>query len=264
MTDSRMNERPPISRIDRNEARMLEVSPWDIIARSRARDLDAGKDLSYRYVIAPHILKLVGNQRSSIIDIGCGVGRLTRQLSTYSNDVVGVDPSETSADLAELHVADLPSVKIESTTARGYRDLNPGATFEMAIFSMVLQDIVDLDSTLQDAARLVRAGGSMAIAITHPFFWPKYWGYDRAPWFDYQRELFLRTEFRTSTTRSGIETMHCHRPLYRYFSAINHAGFQVEKILEPNLPSSIQRQTGVHWNEPHFMFISCKRTAKPA
>lgn len=248
----------PITRIDREQARALEVAPWDRIAPARARDLDSGRDLSFDHVIAPTVLELVGRRKGALLDVGCGTGRLTRRLAGPGRTVLGIDPSTVSALYAADHVADLPDVEIRPLPIG---DLEPASVrpFSTVVASMVLQDVVELSAFLGRCADLLKPTGRLVIAMTHPHFWPSYWGYSRQSWFAYEKELFLRTEFRTSVTSSGIETMHCHRPLSLYAAELKRAGFAIADVREPVLPKKVQHASGVTWREPHFLFLECRR-----
>ena len=49
--------------------------------------------------------------------------------------------------------------------------------------------------------------------ITHPFFWPKYWGYESEEWYKYNEEIFIENEFSISFEKEMGKTTYIHRPL---------------------------------------------------
>ncbi len=259
MTSSKQHH--PATQISEDEAVALEIAPWDAIAPIRAADLDSGRDPSFNSVILPTVRTIFrqGRKPTSIIDIGCGVGRLTREFAKYSDGTVtALDPSPVSAQLASQYLASQHRFDVHNMTVQQYVRLGYGG-HGLAVACMVLQDVVHLDSFLVATHSLLLPRGRLLIAITHPYYWPTYWHYDNEPWYRYDRVLFIRSEFRTSLARSGVQTLHVHRPLQTYFAALRSAGFLVEQLIEPMMPIAAQKRSGVEWNTPHFLFLVARR-----
>lgn len=248
----------PSTPISRSEAQSLEISAWDRIARLRARDLDADRDPSFRFVLAPGVASLVPHNARRVLDIGCGVGRFTRQLVNPLRRVVAIDPSAVSAELSKQHVKALANAEVLNQTIQEYAH-NKGATHDAAVALMVLQDITDLGGFLLSAATVLQKDAPLVGAITHPRYWPQYWGYDKAPWFKYDQELFIRSTFRTSLTTTDVSTLHVHRPIRMYREAFASAGFGKLDSWEPMMDASAQRNAGVSWRGPHFWFFRALR-----
>lgn len=249
----------PSSVISRQEAQVLEVSAWDHIAHQRASDLDADRDPSFRYVLAPGITSLVPTRAKNVLDIGCGVGRFTRRLADLAENVVGIDPSAVSAELSKQYLRKFQNVRILNLSIREYAGMVVD-THDAAVALMVLQDITDLDDFLKHSSTVLKKGAPLVGAITHPHNWPKYWGYNKAPWFKYDRELFIRSTFRTSLTTTPISTLHVHRPIRMYRRAFAAAGFERVDAWAPMMDSQAQRQAGVSWRSPHFWFFRTTRS----
>lgn len=250
---------PPAIKIAREEAERLEISAWDRIAPLRARDLDAGNDPSFEEVIFPTFRALLrSNRTDGLLDIGCGVGRLTKRIAQVVDaTIVGIDPSPVSAQFAQNHLRDDVRITVHNMKIQEYAHL--GYRHDAALASMVMQDLVDLRSFLAACRTALTRGGHLYAAITHPYFWPIYWHYDTQPWYRYDRELLIKSEFRTSHSNSGVETLHVHRPLQAYFDAMKEVGFEVVRLLEPMMSPSQQRNNGVRWTSPHFLFIAARR-----
>lgn len=245
--------------ITRSEARSLEISAWDRIARLRARDLDADRDPSFRFVLAPGVSSLVPQGARRVLDIGCGVGRFTRELVSPSRSVVAIDPSPVSAELSKQHLNPFRNAKVLNQTIQEYA-IDAGATHDAAVALMVLQDITELDSFLRSAGTVLQKNAPLVGAITHPRYWPQYWGYDKAPWFKYDQELFIRSAFRTSLTTTDVSTLHVHRPIRMYRQAFESAGFTNMGSWEPMMAAHAQRNSGVSWRGPHFWFFRAFRS----
>lgn len=67
---------------------------------------------------------------------------------------------------------------------------------------MVLMDVLNLDSFLEGVARRLRKGGAFIFTMTHPCFWPEYYGYRNESWFRYNDDAIVESpfEFRISRT----------------------------------------------------------------
>lgn len=244
--------------ISRERAKALEMAAWDAIAPQRAADLAAGKDPSYKYVLSPGVLSLIPTAATHVLDVGCGVGRLTKMLAKPSRYATGIDPSQVSTDIAREYTREDERIKIHNLTIEQYVGL--GYTgHDAAVALMVMQDVVDLQGFLGGCSAALKSGGSFVAAITHPVHWPDYWGYSKEPWFDVSKEIYIESQFRTSWTNSGIKTLHVHRPQSAYISALEDNGFHEIDSWAPMMPRATQKNLGIHWKSPHFWFLRARK-----
>jgi SAM-dependent methyltransferase len=98
-----------------------------------------------------------------VVDVGCGEGRLARDLKALGYGVVGVDGSPTliaaarEADPAgHYEVADAAAVPM------------PEGSADVVTAFMSLQDVDDLDGALREVSRILAPGGHLRAAIVHP------------------------------------------------------------------------------------------------
>ena len=231
---------------------------WDNVAPARNTQLRSGKDVSFEYVLKPTIIELLEPGLSdSLLDAGCGSGVLTEALADGFDSVVGVDMSPINIELAN-----------QSATKRGNTDYvcskiedviyEEGVRFSTIVANMVFQDALDLRSCLKSLAQRSRVGTVLISTITHPWFWPTYWGYDREVWFDYSKELAIEAPFRVSSDVSTVGvTTHFHRPLSFYVSSFKEQGFRLDRLIEPVPPESIQKKYPATWKFPRFLSFKC-------
>lgn len=204
-----------------------------MIAPKRDEQLATNNDASFLEVLEPWILKrLVG--AGTVVDIGCGTGRLTRRVQELASSVLGIDPSGKSIELARAH--DTKSEYVVST-AEEWVERNPGSRFDVAVANMVLMDALDLEGICSAAALLAR-GGRVLATITHPAFWPIYWGYAANEGFDYSKELIVEAPFKTSSHDFALRATHIHRPLSRYIEAFHEAGLNIIHLNELRGPEA--------------------------
>jgi hypothetical protein len=97
---------------------------------------------------------------------------------------------------------------------------------------MVLMDVIDLDGVLAGARAALHRNARFIATLTHPCFWPHYFGYETAHWFDYNSEIFIQAPFRIANEVTDINTVHVHRPLSWYFAALARSGFRDIRLTE--------------------------------
>jgi SAM-dependent methyltransferase len=179
----------------------------------------------------------------SVLDIGCGVGALTIDLVGPGRAVVGIDPSLRSIELARRKA--VPGVSFENRSVEDYASLSPVRRFDAVVANMTLQCVVDLPKALGAASQLLKPTGTFVFTLPHPWFWPRYWEYEREPWFEYQAELFIEAPFRITHEASAVLSTHIHRPLGMYAAALRHAGLTLTDVAElPTLRGDLPRFLG--------------------
>lgn len=98
-----------------------------------------------------------------VLDVGCGEGRVTRELSSRGYDVVGFDASE--ALVAEARAAD-PDGRYEVAQIDALPVADGAA--QLAVCINVLPHIHDLSAAAHELARVLAPGGMLLIGTIHP------------------------------------------------------------------------------------------------
>jgi SAM-dependent methyltransferase len=104
--------------------------------------------LFYDLFIAPHQdqvfaqVKEILAERSTLLDVGCGTGRLASQLLDKCDRIVIIDPSERNIDIARKKLAEVPAEKLLIKHADALEFiLKTDSHFDFAIVSYVLHEI---------------------------------------------------------------------------------------------------------------------------
>ena len=99
----------------------------------------------------------------ALLDIGTGTGRIAELLGSRASHVTGFDKSPEMLRLARTRLQDLPADRLDLVqgdfTALPFAD----ATFDTVIFHQVLHYAQEPEPALAEAARVCRAGGTIAI-----------------------------------------------------------------------------------------------------
>lgn len=105
--------------------------------------------------------------RGLALDFGCGVGRLSRALAAYFDQVVGVDISESMIERARELNAAYPACSFVLNTEPDLR-LFPDAHFDMIYTNIVLQHVPSqpaIRSYIAEFVRVIRPGGLMVFQL---------------------------------------------------------------------------------------------------
>src|ERR1043166_8370495 len=208
------------------------IAEWDALASVRRRQIATGLDISYNQVITPTIIHLAENiAPRRVLDAGCGVGILSSKLATLCDELTAIDPSPQSIVIAR---ADDSRVHFVNKSIEDFADTSSGV-FDLVVANMVLMDVISLRNFLQACRKVVSQGKHFVFSITHPCFWPDYYGYSTQPWYAYEREIIIEAPFRISTDdkETSLISTHVHRPLSMYAEELGRSRFRIEGIIEP-------------------------------
>jgi SAM-dependent methyltransferase len=235
---------------------------WDKIAPYRDNQLRSGIDISYHQVLVPEVMRLLKRFKCNrILDVGCGTGVLTEKIASESDFVCGVDISPVSINIAKASKSLASNIEYHISAIDKFNPFFKSiGEFDIAVANMVLMDVINLRRSLDSIFNLLNPKGALIATITHPCFWPDYWGYGNELWFNYYDELQIAHPFVTHTDRVGIaETVHVHRPLEFYLQALCNAGFKIDYIGEPLPVGPVPKDYLTTMKRPRFLSFLCRK-----
>jgi ubiquinone/menaquinone biosynthesis C-methylase UbiE len=179
----------------------------------------------------------------TVLEVGCGAAQCARWLGTRGAHPVGLDISERQLQHARrIDEATGCRVPVVAGTAT---DLPfPDATFDVVFSAFgAWQFVLDAGRVVDEAARVLRPGGTLAFSVTHPIRWclpddpssegllvsSSYW--DRTPY----------VEQDDSGRATYVEH---HRTLGDWVGLLARAGFTLTGLLEPEWPEGHERIWG--------------------
>jgi SAM-dependent methyltransferase len=188
----------------------------------------------------------VSGQR--VVDMGCGLGDLSRLMASRGASVTAVDLSARMLGPATDREVERPLGIRYLVGDVASSDWWDGEPFDGAVCNMALMDMDDLDAALATAARVLTPGGWFSYSLLHPCFpgiqagaseqlssWPPDRGYSSERWWT--------THGDGVRGRVGAN----HRMLSTYLNATLRAGFRLEELGEP--PTQV----------PRFLIVRCRR-----
>jgi SAM-dependent methyltransferase len=222
------------------------ASDWVRWARAPGHD-------SYWRFHRERFLALLPQPGRLTLDVGCGEGRVTRDLRDLGHTVIGIDSSETM--IAAARKAD-PGAEYVLADAAALPF--PDGHADLVVAFMSLMDVDDMAGAVRELARVLEPGGRLAAAVVHPINS----GHDidrehpedgLVLTEDYFERRYYRDEVEHDGLRMTFESRHW--TLEDYFDAIAGAGLQVEALREIPDPSHPR------WSRyPLFLdLVACRR-----
>jgi SAM-dependent methyltransferase len=165
------------------------------------------------------------------LEIGCGEGRVARDLIDRGHRVTAVDPS-ISLVRAALDLDQRGSFLV----ADGAQLPFAGQRFDLVIAYNVLQVVAELAGTVREVARVLKPGGRLCACVVHPFTDLGHFVDDTPDaTFALRPNYFERIRVDDPVERDGL-TMTFRGwsyPLEDYARAFEAAGLGIELLREP-------------------------------
>ena len=204
--------------------------------------------------IMPNMLKFLGNvQGKKILDLGCGEGGYSRELTKRGAQLVSVDCSSKAIEYA-ISLARAENLDIEHFV-RNSNDLFDieSEQFDVVLCSMMLMDCEDFDGTLQEAYRVLKKGGKVFASVLHPCFDGNHETGIGRQGVGIERQVVVKNYFDpkewTAPLHKGtIPVIWRHRTLEDYVKGFLKAGFIIEDVNEPQATDEqAQLSTAMAW-----------------
>jgi len=203
---------------------------WITWARIPGRD-------SYDEFHRDAFLPLVPSPGRLTVDIGCGEGRVSRDLQVLGHHVLAADLSLTMSRAAATH----PASPVPAVVADATRLPLATGTADCAVAFMSLHDIDYMPAAVKEIARILDTGGHLVMAIVHPINSAGQFTGDKAnasrPFIIGGSYLQPRRYVDTVPHDGLTVTFYGeHRPLQAYTEALADVGFVIERLREPTNP----------------------------
>jgi ubiquinone/menaquinone biosynthesis C-methylase UbiE len=239
--------------ISLSQAWEQEAERWAQWARKPGHD-------SYWQFHRDQFLPLVPVCGTQTVDVGCGEGRLCRDLKQLGHNVIGVDASETLIRLAQEADPEGTYICADAAALPLADDLA-----DLVVAFMSLQDVDDLNQAVSEIARVLSKGGRACAAIVHPLNSAgNFAGQEPDAEFVIKGSYLDEFRYSDSLERDGLEMTFnsLHRSLECYSRAIEKAGLLIEAIREHRVPdNAVLKGSARRWQRlPLFMHI---RAVKP-
>ena len=205
-----------------------QADDWTRWAREPGHD-------TYWHFHRDRFFELLPGPGSLTLDVGCGEGRLTRDLKARGHRVVGVDASPTmvahasesdpGGDYLVADGADLP--------------FDDGAA-DLVVAFMSFHDMDQMPAAVREAARVLAPAGRLCAAVLHPINSAGRFESDEPDSrFVIERSYFDRRRYSEPVERAGLPIVFHgrHWMMEDYWGALEEAGLVVERLREVTDPT---------------------------
>ncbi len=164
-----------------------------------------------------------------VVEVGCGEGRVGRKLLGQGRQVIGI---ELSATLSRAARTGDPPLSVVQADAAHLPIADAAATSVVACMSLL--DVDELTGTVAEAARILRPGGRLCVAIVHPFASAQDPDslHTHQPTFSLPYLEERRYEDRMERDGLAMTFVSAHRPLSAYVTAGAAAGLVMTTLRE--------------------------------
>lgn len=207
---------------------------------------------TYRAGLAAYI----GRGTGRALEIGCGEGRVSRELKALGYDVTASDAVPAMLDAARR--AD--SAHRDALADAASLPFDP-AGFDIVMAYNVLMDLDEMPAALREARRVLKPDGLLFVSLVHPFRdRGRFAGPQPDAPFVLEGTYFGSAHFEGVETRDGL-SMHFagwSLPLQVYMDALEAAGFAIVSLREP-LPDRADTDPLKQWSRvPLFLWIKAR------
>jgi SAM-dependent methyltransferase len=168
------------------------------------------------------------------LEVGCGEGRVTRDLRARGYEVTGLDVAPTLVEAA-IDADPFGTYVVGDAAALPFGD----ASFDLVVSYNSLIDVDDMPAAVTEAARVLRPSGCFCGCVPHPFSDAGEFTTNKADAaFVVEGSYLEEADHELVSDRNGIVFNFLSRryPLESYARALEGAGLAIEALREPPLP----------------------------
>ncbi|MBA3431713.1 MAG: methyltransferase domain-containing protein [Actinobacteria bacterium] len=189
------------------------------------------------------------------LEIGCGEGRVTRDLSARGHTVVAVDSSPTLLRYAAKADAENTYLLADASSL----PFSNGA-FDLVVAYNVLMDVADMSTSVAEASRVLESGGRLCICVSHPMNGPgAFAGEEPDAPFVITGSYLESHPLEETLERDGLSMTFAGltHSLEAYARSFETAGLLIETMREPRpIESAATAAREKRWGRvPMFLFV---------
>ena len=181
-------------------------------------DFEASGRVNYDQMVRPYLPVLLNGRSPSccrVVEIGCGVGRITRSFAEEFLEVHGIDVSPRMIEQTRSRLRDYPNVILHVGSGKDLGRL-PDSYFDLAFSYLVFQHIPSrevIESYIREAARVLKPEGAFRFQL-NGYLAPDYRRQEKDTWLG---ESFSLAEAAQMLTAAGFSPLDASGAGTQYF-----------------------------------------------
>jgi SAM-dependent methyltransferase len=200
--------------------------------------------------------RFVGSGTGNALEVGCGEGRISRELRSLGYRVTATDA------VAALVEASRQANSADEYAIADGKDLPfTDGRFDLVMAYNVLMDVEDVSATLKEIRRVMKPDGVLLISLVHPLRdRGRFTGSEPEASFILSGSYYGRVPFEGEEERGGLR-MHFagwSQPLEDYVAALEGAGLAITSLREP-VPDETSEDHLKQWARvPLFLWLKAR------
>lgn len=205
---------------------MVNLTPWDNLFEQYLKSIKLDKSSVFAYEDEVNSIALQSffpKNCTSVLDLGCGDGRFTKQLSSFFPDVIAIDLSEKMIRKAKQDNPNITFYKYD--LEKGLPKFNK--KLDVITAKLLLVYIKDINKLVFDSFQTLKSGGVMIVSVTHPNKWVT----DED--MNYYKDYPINA---TIAENNNLLIPFIPRTIETYINTFTKYGFKLDVLLETGVP----------------------------
>lgn len=202
------------------------------------------------------LVDFIGKGSGRALEVGCGEGRVSRELKRLGCHVTASDAVAAMVEAAregnsadDYHVAGLGDLPFDDKS------------FDLVMAYNVLMDVEDVPGALREIRRVLKPEGTLFISLVHPFRdRGRFGGREPDAPFVIDGSYYGRDYFEGEESRNGLTMQFAgwSQPLEDYMAALEAAGLAITSLREP-MPDAADTDQLRQWSRiPLFLWLKAR------
>ena len=214
----------------------------------------------------PIVFELLGDlYGKTVMDLGCGYGAMTTKIAdSGAKSVLGIDISEK---MIEKGIAENSRENVRYQVMPAEQILDVRQTFDLIVSCLAIHYIKDFENLFSNIFSLLNPGGSFVFSMEHPMYtaslYSQQWVTDPVT----DKVIgFVTDHYGEEGMRRirwlGKEVTKYHHKTDTVLNALIHAGFILEKIIEPSPSDALMKavpKTVHELHRPAYLIVKSKK-----
>ncbi|CZG31722.1 class I SAM-dependent methyltransferase [Legionella pneumophila serogroup 1] len=232
---------------------------WNKAAKIRKEQIESQKDITFNQIFKPYYVNLINKYKpDSLLEIGCGTGHLSLELSPYVRILHAIEPSIDMFKIAR-QVLKNSDVLIFNKTIESYIN---SEIYDVIISHFCINSIYKIKQFIKSVKKHCKKNTLFIFTIPHPCFWEQY----HPEWFSeyfYMNEQNVEVDLEISNDPNNVikNIPYIHRPLSKYYSILRECGFHVSDFHEIYPSLDILKLYNNKWLNPRYCVFHTQLTA---
>lgn len=202
------------------------------------------------------LVDFIGKGSGRALEVGCGEGRVSRELKRLGYHVTATDAVAAMVEAAR-----------EGNSADDYRVAGLGdlpfddKSFDLDMAYNVLMDVEDVPGALREIRRVLKPEGTLLVSLVHPFRdRGRFGGREPDAPFVIDGSYYGRQYFEGEESRNGLTMRFAgwSQPLEDYMAALEAAGLAITGLREP-IPDAADTDQLRQWSRiPLFLWLKAR------